>query len=80
MTTQKGMIALVEDFFSKNFRDITARQTIEWGDVARDDKGNSTIRYRYNATIHGREKKVIEQVFTFDPKGAFVSVKDVKGS
>jgi hypothetical protein len=76
VTTQKGMMTLVEDFFSKNFRDITARETIEWGQVGKDEKGNSTIRYKYNATIWGKDKKVIEQVFTFDPKGAFVSVKD----
>jgi len=76
VTTQRGMIALVEDFFSKNFRDITARDTIEWGPVGKDAKGNSTIRYRYNATIWGKQKKVMDQVFTFDSKGAFVSVKD----
>ena len=78
VTTRKGMMALVEDFFSKNYRDITARETIEWGQVAKDEKGNSTIRYKYRATI-GQEKKVIEQVFTFDEKGEFVSVKKVDG-
>jgi hypothetical protein len=76
VTTQKGMTALVEDFFSKNFRDITARGTIEWGQVGKDEKGNSTIRYKYNATIWAKEKKVIEQVFTFDGNAKFVSVKD----
>ena len=76
VTTQKGMIALVEDFFSKNFRDITARDTIEWGPAGKDEKGNSTIRYKYNATIWGKEKKVMDQVFTFNSKGEFVSVKD----
>jgi hypothetical protein len=75
VSTQKGMKELVEDFFSKNFRDITARETVEWGDVGKDDKGNSTIRYKYNATIWGKDKKVLDQVFTFDPKGEFVSVK-----
>jgi hypothetical protein len=76
VTTQKGVIALVEDFFSKNFRDISARDTIEWGPVDKDEKGNSTIRYKYNATIRGKEKKVMDQVFTFDSKGKFVSVTD----
>ena len=77
VTTQKGMIALVEDFFSKNYRDITARQTIAWGEVTKDDKGNSTIRYKYQATIRDKEKQVIEQDFTFDPKGQYVSAKKV---
>jgi hypothetical protein len=69
------MTALVEEFFSQNFRDITARKTIEWGRVAKDEKGNSTIRYKYEATIWNKDKKVIDQIFTFDPKGEFVSVK-----
>jgi hypothetical protein len=80
VSTQKGMIALVDDFFSKNFRDVTARETIEWGEVKRDEKGNSSIRYKYNATIWDKDKKVIEQVFTFDPKGEFVSVTDVEAT
>ena len=77
VTTQKGMIALVEDFFSKNYRDITARQTIAWGEVRKDEKGNSVIRYKFNATIWGKEKKVMEQDFTFDKDGTFVSAKKV---
>jgi hypothetical protein len=77
VTTQKGMIELVEDFFSKNFRDITNRDTIEWDQVIKDEKGNSSIRYKYHATIRDKEKKVMNQVFTFDPSGEFVSVKDV---
>jgi hypothetical protein len=80
VTTQKGMIALVEDFFSKNFRDITARETIAWGQVAKDAKGNSTIRYKYNATIWDKEKKVMEQDFTFDPSGKFVSANKVEAA
>jgi hypothetical protein len=75
VSSQKGMIALVEEFFSQNYRDITARKTIEWGQVAKDEKGNPTIRYKYEATIWNKDKKVIEQIFTFDPKGEFVSVK-----
>lgn len=80
VSTQKGMIALVDDFFTRNFRDVTARQTIEWGEVKKDAKGNSTIRYKYNATIRDKDQKLIEQVFTFDPKGEFVSVKEVEAA
>jgi hypothetical protein len=80
VNTQEGMIDLVEDFFTKNFRDITQRQTIEWGRAVKDEKGNSSIRYKYLATISDRETKVMEQVFTFDPKGDSISVNDVKDS
>jgi len=35
VSTQEGMKELVEDFFGKNFRDITSRRTIEWGELAK---------------------------------------------
>ena len=76
ITTKQGMMNLVEDFFSNNYRDITARETIEWGDVEKLPGGNASIRYKFNATIWDKDKKVMEQVFTFNPKGEFVSVKD----
>ena len=66
VTTQKGMIELVDDFFEHNFRDISKRKTIEWGQVTRDGAGNSSIGCRYQATIWGKDKKVMDQVFTFD--------------
>ena len=45
------------------------------GPVEKAD-GNSSIRYKYRAKIWDKETKIINQVFTFDPKGRFVSVKD----
>lgn len=78
-STEKGLKDLVEDFFTKNFRDITARETIEWGDFTKLDDGNASIRYKYRATIWDKDVKIMNQVFTFDPKGTFVSVKDVEG-
>ena len=78
-STQAGMKELVEDFFSKNFLDITSRETIEWGEVVKDENGNSSIRYKYRAKIWDKETKIMNQVFTFDPKGKFVSVKNVEG-
>jgi beta-lactamase regulating signal transducer with metallopeptidase domain len=77
ITTKRGMMDLVEDFFSHNFRDITSRDTIEWGEVEKLPNGNASIRYKYNATIWDKEKKVMEQVFTFNPKGEYVSVEDL---
>jgi beta-lactamase regulating signal transducer with metallopeptidase domain len=79
VTTQAGMKRLVEDFFTKNFRDVTARETIEWGDVAKSPDGNSSIRYKYRARIWDRETMIMNQVFTFNPKGEFVSVKNLDG-
>jgi beta-lactamase regulating signal transducer with metallopeptidase domain len=77
--TKEGMIDRVEDFFKHNFRDIASRETIEWGDVAKAENGNSSIRCKYRATFRNNETKIMNQIFTFDPKGDFVSVKDVEG-
>ena len=77
--TQEGMKELVEDFFSKNFRDVTSRESIEWGEVTKTKDGNSSIRYKYRATIWDKDVKIMHQTFTFDPKGEFVSVENVDG-
>ncbi len=76
VNTQQGMKELVEDFFSKNYRDITSRETIEWGEVKKTADGNLSIRYKFRAKIWDKDTKIMNQVFTFDPKGKFVSVKD----
>ena len=73
-TSKEGMIALVEDFFCRNFRDITRRDDVKWGGVSKDDEGNSSIRCTYEATIWDKDKKKMDQVFTFTPDGKFVSV------
>lgn len=73
-----GMVALVEDFFLNNFRDITARDDIEWGEATKTADGNSSIRYKYNATLRDGGKEIMNQVFTFDPTGKFVSVENVE--
>jgi beta-lactamase regulating signal transducer with metallopeptidase domain len=78
-TTQAGLIKLVEKFFSENFRDITARETIEWGPREALPDGNLSIRCKYNATIWDKDHQVMNQVFIFDPKGEFVSYKNVEG-
>lgn len=36
-------------------------------------------RYKYNATIWDKDVQIMNQVFTFAPKGEFVSVKNVEG-
>jgi RNA polymerase sigma-70 factor (ECF subfamily) len=74
---EQRLKALVENFFAHNYRDITARDTIEWGQVSTDDKGNSSIRCQYRAKIWNKDTVTNNQVFTFDPQDKFVSVKDV---
>jgi len=79
VSTQEGMKELVERFFRENFHDITSRESMEWGEVIKATNGNSSIRYKYRAEIWDKDTKIMNEVFTFDPKGEFVSVKDVEG-
>jgi hypothetical protein len=76
---KQRLIALVEDFFGDNWHDLTSRETLEWGDVATTENGNTSIRYRYRAKIGDKDSVTNDQIFTFDPQDKFVSVKDVKG-
>jgi beta-lactamase regulating signal transducer with metallopeptidase domain/Tfp pilus assembly protein PilF len=70
---------LVEDFFNHNYRDITARQTIEWGEPEKDENGNVSIRYKYEATIWGKDKIIENKIFTFDKNGKYVSAESIEG-
>ncbi|MCK4887859.1 MAG: M56 family metallopeptidase [Planctomycetes bacterium] len=76
ITTQQ-LQQLVEDFFKHNYRDITARKTIEWGEPAVDAEGNMSIRYKYEATIWNKDKIIENKVWTFDKQGKFISVRKV---
>ena len=78
-STQEGLIRLVADFFRKNYMDITSRETIEWGDMEKRENGNVSIRYKAHIVIRGKDRLIMNQVFTFDPKGGFVSAKNVEG-
>lgn len=72
--TKDGMVRLVDDIFQHNFRDITDRKTIDWSPVSTDAKGNSSIIYKFEATIQGVEKKVMTVEFTFAPNGGLISL------
>jgi hypothetical protein len=76
-TPRERMVALVEKFFGNNYRDITSRTTIEWGEVESAGNGNTSIRYKYRARIWDKQAVTNDQVFTFDPEDKFVSVTDV---
>ncbi|MEN6534234.1 MAG: M56 family metallopeptidase [Bryobacteraceae bacterium] len=60
-------------------RDITARKTIEWGDVEKDADGNRKIRYKFYATIWDKDVVTMNKVFTFDAKGNILDMEDVEG-
>ena len=77
--TQEGLKKLVEKFFSENFRDVTSRKTMEWGQREVKENGNVSIRYMYEAAIRDKDKSIMNQVFTFTPKGEYVSYENVKG-
>ncbi len=72
------LINWVEDFFSKNYRDITARKTLKWGAPESLPNGNLSIRYKYLATIWNKDKQIIEQRFTFGPEGKFISADTIE--
>ncbi|MGD0387486.1 MAG: M56 family metallopeptidase [Tepidisphaeraceae bacterium] len=69
----------VEDFFKHNYRDITSRKTLEWGEPQTTNGGNLSIRYKFDAVIWDKDILTMNQVFTFTSEGKFVSVKDVEG-
>ena len=69
----------VEDFFHHNYRDITDRKTLEWGEPETTALGNLSIRYKFDAVIWGKDILTMNQVFIFTPDGNFVSVKNVDG-
>ena len=80
LTTEKAMMmGYVEDFFSNNARDITMRKSLEWGDVKTDDKGNRTIRYKFEALIWDKDRTIFCSNFTFDKDGNYVSMVHVEG-
>ncbi len=78
-STAEGVKELVNDFFKSNFRDVTSRKTLEWGDLQKQAEGNVSIRYKYEARIWDKQTMIMNQIFTFTPKGEYVSVKNVDG-
>ena len=72
------LVSWVEKFFGENFRDITARKTLEWGEVERTAGGNLAIRYKYLATIWNKDQMVNNQRFTFTPEGKYVSAETIE--
>ena len=78
VSTKEAVQKLVEKFFTRNYLDISARKTLEWGEPARDaNNGNVSLRYKYEATIRSKDKIINDEIFTFDKNGHYVSVNKV---
>lgn len=77
-TTEEGLKRLVDDCFHHSFRDISARRAIKWGPITTDANGNTSIVYKYEATIRNKDTVIIEQIFTFGSNGGLVSLKDIE--
>ena len=75
---EPALHAWVEKFFTRNYHDITARKTIEWGKPQKLANGQWQIRYKYDATIWDKDHITSNKLFTFTPTGEFVSVKDAE--
>jgi hypothetical protein len=73
------MLGYVENFFNNNARDITMRKSLEWGEVQTDDKGNRTIRYKFEALIWDKDRLLFNSDLTFDKDGKYVSMIHVEG-
>ena len=63
-------MALVEGFFRYNYRDITSRNTIEWGQPEKTEDGNFSIRYKYSASYWGGKPKIVNQIWLQPPSRA----------
>ncbi|MBE0537667.1 MAG: hypothetical protein IH624_18530 [Phycisphaerae bacterium] len=72
------VMALVEQFFENNWKDMTERDSLAWGKLAFNKDGNVSIRYKFEYATGGEGKKVAEKEFVFDSHGGFISADDVK--
>ena len=73
------LMGRVEHFFQNNFRDVAARKSVDWGELKIDEQGNKSVRYMYQALLWGKERKIMNQEFTFDQNGEFIGYENVPG-
>jgi hypothetical protein len=79
VSTREAVQKLVEKFFTQNFRDITARQTVSWGELEKLADGSVALVYHYEATIWDKDKILDERRFVFDKNGEYKSCEQTKG-
>ena len=73
VTTLDGVKKLVEKFFAQNFRDITTRKTVQWGEMEKQENGHVALVYRYEAVLWEEDITLDERRFVFDKEGQVVS-------
>lgn len=56
----------VEEFVVRSLPEITARKTLEWGDVQTDTSGTRSLRYMYEATVRGLGTVIDNRFYVFD--------------
>jgi tetratricopeptide (TPR) repeat protein len=76
---EEELKACVRQFFQSNWRDLKAREGMEWGRVQPQENGSRSIRYKYKAQIWDGEMQVFEDTFTFDENGNYVGVERTEG-
>ena len=74
------MMGRVEDFFLHNFRDITSRKSLEWGDLQTETSGTRSIRYMHEAKIWDKDTIIDNRVFVFDRDGKVLSWDNQPGT
>ena len=71
-------IGYVENYFVEKPSSVDLKKTIAWSDVQKDDKGNGTIRYEFEALLKNGKRSVLCLDFTFDPDGNCVKTQSVE--
>ena len=71
---------LVEQYVRQKLPEKTSYETIEWEKMPdlTPVSGSSSVRCKHFLT-HGKDTTIMNQVFTFDAGGKFVSVKNISG-
>lgn len=69
----------VTEILASKCPEIRTRETIEWEGPTWADGRQFSFRYKYLAKFSSGETKLMNQIFTFDAQGKFVSQADVAG-
>jgi beta-lactamase regulating signal transducer with metallopeptidase domain len=79
-TEMERLKKLVEQYVRQKLPEKTSYETIEWEQVPNlaPPSGSSSVRYKYFLT-HGKDTTIMNQIFTFDAQGKFVSAQNVNG-
>ncbi len=62
-------IGYVENYFVQKPSSVDMKKSISWSDVSKDEQGNGTIRYEFEALLKNGKRSNMNLEFTFDPEG-----------